>query len=113
MSFDVVRSIHKVADQARTGISMSWQRVFATLWSWRWAIGLAVSIAVGIVFRLIWLSDMEYKQDEAWTVEQVQAFWHTHHLLPAGMSSSAGPPNAGLSLWVFIALSALLPIDDP
>jgi hypothetical protein len=84
-----------------------------TIWRHRWAIGLFVSVATGIVFRLIWLEDMEYKGDEAWIFTQVQGFWQTRHVLLVGMQSSAGLPNAGMSFWVFVALSSILPIDDP
>jgi hypothetical protein len=79
----------------------------------RWSIGLFVSVAVGIIYRLIWLQDMEYKGDEAWTFTQVQAFWQTHHLRLIGMPSSAELPNPGMSFWVFLALSSILPINDP
>ncbi len=83
------------------------------LWRRRWTIGFCVAIAAGIVFRLIWPGDMEYKGDEAWTVDQIRAFWQNGHLPLIGMRSSAGLPNAGLSLWIFIAISAVLPSDDP
>jgi len=56
---------------------------------------------------------MEWKGDEIWTFEHVREFWQTHALAPFGMGSSAGLPNAGLSLWAFIGLSALLPVLDP
>jgi hypothetical protein len=83
------------------------------LWRHRWAIGLFVSIAAGIVLRLIWLQDIEYKGDEAWTFTQVQAFWQTGHLKLVGMPSSAGLPNSGMSFWVFLAISSIFPINDP
>ena len=70
------------------------------LWRYRWAFGLFVSVAAGVIYRLIWLQDIEYKEDEAWTFTQVQAFWQTHQrLLLIGMPSSAGLPNSGMS-WV-------------
>jgi hypothetical protein len=78
-----------------------------------WAIGLAAVIAAGIAFRLVWLDDVEYKADEVWTLQHVQAFWRTGELPLVGMPASVGTPNAGLSIWVFIALSALVPIDTP
>jgi hypothetical protein len=83
------------------------------VWQHRWAIGLAISIAGGIVFRFTWLSDMEYKIDEAWTFTHVEQFWHAHHLEPVGMISSVGLPNAGMSLWAFLAISSILPVIDP
>ena len=83
------------------------------VWQHRWAIGLAVSIAGGIVLRLIWLPDMEYKNDEAWTFTHVEQFWHEYRLAPIGMVSSAGLPNAGMSLWAFLAISSMLPVINP
>ena len=78
------------------------------LWNWlwgrRWRIGLAAAVLMGAAFRLIWLSDMEYKADEAWTFEHVKAFLQTGEAPAIGMGSSAGVPNAGLSVWLFLAL---------
>lgn len=96
----------KHASPARPG-------VLASIWQRRWPIGLAVAILAGSVFRLLWLSDVEYKGDEAWTFNAVQSFWATHRWPAVGMPSSAGFPNAGLSLWLFIAISAVLPSIDP
>ena len=92
----------------------AWPRSWAhALWRGRWAIGFGLALALGLVFRLVWLSDMEWKGDEAWTFAQLRAFWQSRDLPPLGMASSAGLPNAGLSLWAFIGLSALLPALDP
>jgi hypothetical protein len=74
------------------------------LWRRRWRIGLAAALLMGAAFRLIWLSDMEYKADEAWTFERVKAFLQTGEAPAIGMMSSAGVPNAGLSIWLFLAL---------
>jgi hypothetical protein len=93
--------------------STTWEALSGRMWHHRWTIGLFVSVAIGIVFRLIWLEDMEYKGDEAWTFTHVQAFWQARHLPLIGMPSSTGLPNAGMSLWVFLAISSILPIDDP
>ena len=79
----------------------------------KWAIGLVAAITIGIAFRLVWLEDVQYRGDEAWTFGEVRAFWQTGDLPIVGMTSSIGVPNAGLSVWVFIALSALVPIDTP
>jgi hypothetical protein len=61
----------------------------------------------------MWLQDIEYKSDEAWTFTQIQAFWQTHTLRLVGTPSSVGVQNPGLSLWVFLAISATLPTVDP
>jgi hypothetical protein len=89
------------------------QKFFPLLGRRGWVIGYFLAIAAGIVFRLIWLEDIEFKDDEAWTFSQVRAFWQTHHLALVGMESSVGIPNAGMSLWVFVAMSSLVPLDDP
>jgi hypothetical protein len=78
-----------------------------------WAIGLIAAIAVGTVFRLVWLRDIEFKGDEAGAVRLVQAFWASHHLPATGIPSSTGLPNPGLNLWVLIAISAALPNIGP
>jgi hypothetical protein len=69
--------------------------IYSGEWRYRWAIGLFISVAAGVIYRLIWLQDMEYKGDEAWTFTQVQAFWQTHHLLSIGIPSSVGLPIGG------------------
>ena len=88
-------------------------RALGALWSRRWALGLIAALAAGIVFRLLWLRDVEYKADEAWTFVQVQAFWQSHTLRPVGIPSSAGLPHPGLSLWFFLAIGAFLPTIGP
>jgi hypothetical protein len=77
------------------------------------AAALIATIGVGVIFRTIWLQDVEYKVDEAWTFHQVRAFWTTHELPLLGMPSSANVPNAGLSVWIFVALSTFVPIENP
>lgn len=78
-----------------------------------WRLGFCTALIAGVVFRTLWVQDVEYKGDEAWTFEQVRAFWTTHNLPLIRMISSVGLPNAGVSLWVFIALGALVPLDSP
>lgn len=73
----------------------------------RWAVGLFSAIAVGIIFRLIWLNDIENKFDEAWTFKSVQAGWRTGVLQTTGVPSSAGVPTGGMSLWAFLAISTV------
>jgi hypothetical protein len=100
----------QAVDGGASANGLPWRR---RLWRRRWSIGLAAAIAAGIVFRLIWLRDIEYKADEAWTVIQVQAFWQSHIWSPVGIPSSEGLPHPGLSLWLFVAISALLPTAGP
>jgi hypothetical protein len=73
------------------------------------ACSLALALTAGLVLRLIWVEDMEYKADEAWTFEQAR----TGGLPWLGMPSSVGVPNPGMSLWVFVGLRALSDADSP
>src|SRR5260370_16555571 len=82
--------------------SMTWEALSGRMWRHRWAIGLFVTVAIGIVFRLIWLEDMEYKGDEAWTFTHVQAFWQTRHLPLIGLPSTTALPNAAMYFSVFL-----------
>ena len=85
--------------------------VIGAIWNKRWQIGLAIALLAGIIFRLAYLQDIEYKSDESWTFANTEAFWQTHQLPMVGSASSQGLPNAGLSLWLFIALEAFVPAD--
>jgi len=85
----------------------------ATAWRRAWLVGLLVAVVAGVVFRLIWLEDMEYKADEAWTFSHVREFWRSLSVPMVGMPSSAAVPNAGLSVWVFVALGSLVPLETP
>jgi hypothetical protein len=76
-------------------------------------VGFFVALLIGAILRLLWLSDMEYKVDEAWTYDRVEAFRHTRQLPGLGMPSNAGLPNAGLSFWVFAVLGRLVAAGDP
>jgi hypothetical protein len=80
-----------------------------------WGFGLAAAIGAGIVFRLIWLRDAEFKMDEAGAVYLVREFWTTHpHQFPwIGIDSSTGLPNPGLNLWLLLAIGGILPAIGP
>jgi hypothetical protein len=60
---------------------------------------------MGVILRLIWTSDMEWKDDERWMFEHAQAASHSGTWAPVGMESSAGIVNPGLSVWIFTAIS--------
>jgi hypothetical protein len=78
-----------------------------------WPLGLAGVLVLGAVFRLLWVDDIEYKSDEAWTFNAVQQARHTGVLPTLGMPTSAGPLNPGLSLWIFIGLGELGAVNAP
>ncbi|HET6879307.1 MAG TPA: hypothetical protein VFI31_04100 [Pirellulales bacterium] len=76
-------------------------------------LALALVFAAGILLRLIWLEDIEYKGDEAWTWLHASAAGRTEPFSWVGMPTSAGPENPGMSLWVFVPLAWLSdgPVD--
>jgi hypothetical protein len=78
-----------------------------------WAVGLAVAILLGVVLRLVWVMDMEYKGDEIWTFEQTQHVGVDRPFPWFGMGSSTGMPNPGLSVWFFLFLSKAFALQDP
>jgi len=70
---------------------------------------LLAAIAAGALLRLVWLSDMEYKADEAtmFGLSRAGDFPGT------GLSSGAGIRNPGMSVWAFVLLGRGLGLDDP
>ena len=75
--------------------------------------GLLGALLLGVVFRLIWISDMEYKADEMWTWEHVQSSRQSGAVPGLGMRSSADITNPGMSLWVFIGLAIITDAQTP
>jgi hypothetical protein len=76
---------------------------------WLGILGLVAALVCGAVLRFVWVEDIEYKYDEAWTFERAQAGVWTWE----GMNSSVGLKNPGMSLWVFIVLDKLFACQDP
>jgi hypothetical protein len=63
---------------------------------------LAASLLLGILYRNVWVRDMEWKHDEQAMFEASQ---RTGGPSWVGMRSGVGLPNPGMSRWVFIALA--------
>jgi hypothetical protein len=78
-----------------------------------WAIGLAAALIVGIVLRLIWPNDIEFKADERWMFARAQNVGVTEPWPWLGMPSSATVSNPGLNVWLFAALRRLFQAADP
>ncbi len=76
-----------------------------------WPFALAAAVGLGLVLRLVWVRDMEYKWDEAWTFEQTQEVGQPFPWL--GMPSSLKVANPGMSLWVFLLLGKLCAVHEP
>jgi 4-amino-4-deoxy-L-arabinose transferase-like glycosyltransferase len=76
-------------------------------------LGLALALVLGVVLRLVWVNDMEYKEDEAWTFARTQQIGRTEPLTWRGMPSSAGFDHPGLSLWIFLGLAKVFAVHEP
>jgi hypothetical protein len=66
---------------------------------------IAGSLVCGIALRLIWPEDIEYKDDERWIFEHASALLAGAPWPWVSLPSSIGPPNPGMSLWVFAGLA--------
>jgi hypothetical protein len=76
-------------------------------------VGLCLALAAGIVLRLIWAEDMEYKTDEVWTFEHTRDTDLARQVPWVGMNSSINVPNPGMSLWIFVALRIVSRAETP
>src|SRR4029077_2902261 len=76
-------------------------------------LGLALAIAAGIALRLAYPGDIEWKGDEAWTFVHAQSLVAGGPWPWSGMTTSLGPPNPGMSLWVFAGLFAACGVETP
>ncbi len=74
---------------------------------------LVVALLLGSALRFAWGADIEYKQDERYTTESALGLGGKSPWPALGMPSSAGPRNAGMSVWVFSALARLTGAGDP
>lgn len=77
------------------------------------SLGLVAAIAVGVVLRLIWPGDIEYKFDEWYSYERVCHVGQTEPFPWFGMPTSVGTANPGLSVWAFLGLGQVFPIHEP
>src|SRR5271165_1253111 len=78
-----------------------------------WAVGLAAALIAGVVLRLIWPNDIEFKSDERWMFARALNVGVTEPWPWLGMPSSATVANPGLNVWFFAALRRLSQAADP
>jgi hypothetical protein len=78
-----------------------------------WMIGLAAAVRLGAVLRLVWVTDMEYKGDEAWTFDRTQHVGQTEPFAWVGMRSSLRFHSPGMKPWRFLLLRTLFAAKDP
>ena len=65
----------------------------------------ACALACGIVLRLIWPADMEWKADEQRMFTWASTIGITEPWPSIGMASGVAVPNPGLSVWLFVPLA--------
>ncbi len=73
----------------------------------------SVIIAVGIIFRLIWPLDIEFKNDEIWSFNAMMRTHSWADIPLIGMASSVGIKVSGLSAWMFILLGKVYGATRP
>jgi hypothetical protein len=65
---------------------------------------LALALFYGGYLRLLWIEDMEWKQDEQWSYRMSQEIGRVRPWPLVGMPTSLKIANPGLSVWVFVAI---------
>jgi hypothetical protein len=78
-----------------------------------WKILLLLSLVLGIVLRLIWTEDMEWKEDEYYNFIQSQLIGATKPWPWIGMPSGVYLANPGMSIWIFVWLARIFRATDP
>ncbi len=79
----------------------------------QWMIFLLVSLVAGILLRLSFPGDIEYKYDEQYMFNAVRAVGPHDPWPTLGMTSGVQIPNPGMSVWVFLTLARIFPITTP
>ncbi len=74
---------------------------------------LSVALLIGVVLRLSFPNDIEYKKDEKYMFEAVQKIERTGSWPMLGMVSGVEVKNPGMSVWVFAALSRITRASTP
>lgn len=79
-----------------------------TLWPW-----LSVALLLGIILRLSFPGDIEYKSDEKYMFEATQRIGVTESWPLLGMTSGPGIKNPGMSVWLFVVLAKITHASTP
>ncbi len=78
-----------------------------------WPLFLTAALLMGILLRLSFPLDMEYKGDEKFMFDATQQIGVTQPWPLLGMTSGAGMKNPGLSIWIFEALKKISRAQTP
>src|SRR5690349_10298122 len=79
--------------------------------SWIYFLGLA--LLAGVLLRVTFVEDMEYKEDEEYNFTQTQHIGVTQPWPWYGIASGVYVVNPGMSIWVFTVLAKLFGIHTP
>ncbi|MBI2712427.1 MAG: hypothetical protein HYX41_06185 [Bdellovibrio sp.] len=77
-----------------------------------WA-GLGVLFFIGTLLRVLYVQDMEYKEDEEYNFTQTQLIGNSQPWPWYGIPSGVYLVNPGMSIWVFAVLAKLFGIHSP
>jgi hypothetical protein len=78
-----------------------------------WLMFLSLALLLGVLLRLSFPCDIEYKEDERFMFEAGQTIGITKPWPLLGMHSGAGIPNPGMSVWIFVLLSKISHASTP
>lgn len=79
----------------------------------RFKLFLGLSLIAGILLRVLFVNDMEYKEDEEFNFVQTQLIGTTQPWPWHGIPSGVYIVNPGMSIWVFTILAKALGIHSP
>jgi hypothetical protein len=71
------------------------------------------AFVLGVVLRLTWIEDMEYKGDERWMFDRSQHVGIDEPWPELGMSSGPGLRHPGMSVWVFAVIARVFGATTP
>lgn len=74
---------------------------------------VVAAVTVGIVLRLTWVTDMEYKGDERFMFDRSQHVGKDEPWPELGMESGVGTRNPGMSIWFFAVLARVFGATTP
>jgi hypothetical protein len=79
----------------------------------RWWYFLSFALFAGILLRMLFVEDMEYKEDEEYNFTQTQLIGTTQPWPWYGIPSGVYLVNPGMSIWVFTVLAKIFGIHSP
>ncbi len=78
-----------------------------------WKMGLGLILLAGLALRLIWVGDMEYKEDEDYMFRRLMSVGVSEPWPWLGIASGVHVRNPALSVWVFVGLGKILGVTEP